>query len=109
MEPAVRERGVWVAVEPGLSPKRARDAAGLLRVLADPTRLGMLATLRRVRRPVCICDFVASYDLGQPTISHHMGKLRAAGLVTSRKVGVWAYYEAASPLPPLVEALLDAV
>lgn len=105
----VRERGVCCVVEPALSARRADEVAEVLKVLADPTRLGMLATLRRAEAPVCVCDFVASYELRQPTISHHMGKLRAAGLVSSHKVGVWTYYQATSPLPGFVERLLDAI
>ena len=92
-----------------MSNEAAQDAAELLRVLADPTRLSMLATLRAAAQPVCICDFLASYGLSQPTISHHMGKLRRAGLVTARKDGIWIYYEATAPLPPLVEAVLATV
>jgi ArsR family transcriptional regulator, arsenate/arsenite/antimonite-responsive transcriptional repressor len=96
-------------VELAVSSEAARDAAELLRVLADPTRLGMLATLRAAAQPVCICDFLAAYGLSQPTISHHMGKLRRAGLVTARKDGIWIYYQATTPLPPLVEAVLANV
>ncbi|MBO0701566.1 MAG: helix-turn-helix transcriptional regulator, partial [Candidatus Dormibacteraeota bacterium] len=87
----------------------ADRAAESLRALADPTRLSMLATLRAAAEPVCVCDFVAAYGLTQPTISHHMGKLRHAGLVTARKEGVWTYYQAASPLPPLAEAVLASL
>jgi DNA-binding transcriptional ArsR family regulator len=35
----------------------------------------------------------AAFDLGQPTISHHLAKLREAGLVTSVKRGIWAFYQ----------------
>ncbi len=92
-----------------MSSDAAQDAAELLRMLADPTRLSMLATLRAAVAPVCICDFLAAYGLSQPTISHHMGKLRRAGLVTARKDGIWIYYQATTPLPPLVEAVLANV
>lgn len=92
-----------------MSTEAAQDAAEFLRVLADPTRLSMLATLRAAANPVCICDFLAAYGLSQPTISHHMGKLRRAGLVTAHKGGIWIYYQAAAPLPPLVEAVLAKV
>lgn len=81
----------------------------MLKVLADPTRLSMLLTLREAEQPVCICDFVGTYQLSQPTISHHMGKLKAAGLVGSHKKGIWVYYALAGPLPPVAQRLLDAV
>jgi ArsR family transcriptional regulator, arsenate/arsenite/antimonite-responsive transcriptional repressor len=47
--------------------------------------------------------------LSQPTISHHMAKLREAGLVDVTKVGIWAYYRLASRLEPTTRALLDAL
>jgi len=63
-----------------------------MKALADPTRLTMIAALWKADQPVCICDFTASLDLTQPTISHHMAKLREAGLVDCEKRGIWVYY-----------------
>lgn len=107
-EDLARKRGVCCTLDPGIEPGRVAETAGLLKVLADPTRLSMVAALRRADGPVCVCDFTATYQLGQPTISHHMAKLRAAGLVESRKHGVWVYYRMAAHLPPAVERVLDA-
>lgn len=42
---------------------------------------------------ICACDFSEQLGLGAPTISHHMRKLQDAGLVTSRKEGLWVYYQ----------------
>jgi ArsR family transcriptional regulator len=47
--------------------------------------------------------------LSQPTISHHMAKLREAGLVDVSKGGIWAYYRLASRLEPKTRALLDVL
>ena len=41
---------------------------------------------------VCVCNLVASFDLSQPTISHHLKILRDAGLVSVARRGTWAYY-----------------
>ncbi|NTW28069.1 MAG: helix-turn-helix transcriptional regulator [Coriobacteriia bacterium] len=41
---------------------------------------------------VCACVFAETLDLGAPTVSHHMKTLIGAGLVTSRKRGLWVYY-----------------
>jgi ArsR family transcriptional regulator len=32
------------------------------------------------------------FDVGQPTVSHHLKVLRQAGLVDSERRGLWAYY-----------------
>jgi ArsR family transcriptional regulator len=58
-------------------------------MLGHPTRLSILATLLRSPAPAWICDFAAPYEFSQPTISHHMAKLKAAGLVESHKDGIW--------------------
>ncbi len=41
---------------------------------------------------VCACEIAERLGLSAPTISHHMGILREAGLVTARKQGLWVYY-----------------
>ena len=56
-----------------------------MRALADPTRVQMLHMLKAAAEPICVCDFTAAFDLGQPTVSHHSAKLREAGLVESRR------------------------
>ncbi|TMF11650.1 MAG: helix-turn-helix transcriptional regulator [Chloroflexi bacterium] len=88
---------------------RVDQSVEVLKALADPTRLQMVGILKRSRQPVCICDFTAAFDLTQPTISHHMAKLRAAGLVDVSKSGIWAYYRLASRLDPKTSALLDVL
>src|SRR6266852_5358411 len=95
-----RERGVCCAVELQVPDLRAAEIAEVLKALADPTRLQMLLALRAAKEPVCICDFTATFDLSQPTISHHMAKLCEAGLVEVSKAGIWAYYRLASRLEP---------
>src|SRR5437764_10509083 len=64
----------------------------LLSALADPTRLQIVEMLGGLDEPVCVCDIVSQFDLGQPTISHHLKVLREAGLVTWEKRGLWVYY-----------------
>jgi len=81
----------------------------VLRAFADPTRLQMMGVLKRSSQPVCICDFTAAFELSQPTISHHMAKLREAGLVEVTKSGIWAYYRVAERLDVRTRALLDVL
>jgi ArsR family transcriptional regulator, arsenate/arsenite/antimonite-responsive transcriptional repressor len=87
----------------------ADRTAELLKALADPTRLSMLACLWAARAPVCICDFTATFELSQPTISHHMAKLRSAGLIEAEKRGIWVYYRLRGDLSGPTASLLEAV
>jgi len=72
--------------------KRATDPdILLLQATADPTRLSILRQLS-AEVEVCACDFTDCCDIGQPTVSHHLKVLRAAGWVTSERRGTWIYY-----------------
>jgi ArsR family transcriptional regulator len=104
--PVVRERGVCCAL-PDVDADWAAETADLMKALADPTRLTMVAALWKARAPVCVCDFTADLDLTQPTISHHMAKLKDAGLVESEKDGIWVYYRLRRDIPASTRRLLS--
>lgn len=70
-------------------------AAALMKAIADPYRLTMLATLAAATDEVCVCDFTDALPLNQPTVSHHLRILREAELVTSERRGTWVYYRIA--------------
>jgi len=103
--PMVRQRGTCCAL-PEVDQKWAEERSGLLKTLGDPTRLTMLSALWKARQPVCICDFTDDLELSQPTISHHMSKLKEAGLVESEKDGIWIYYRLRHDLAPVTRRLL---
>lgn len=69
--------------------------AALLKAVADPYRLTILATLAAVDGEVCVCDFTDALPLNQPTVSHHLRVLREAELVTCERRGTWVYYRLA--------------
>lgn len=106
--PMVRERGVCCAL-PAVRPGWADGRAELMRALADPSRLTMLASLWKAETPICVCDFVAGLGLSQPTISHHMARLKEAGLVESEKRGIWVYYRLRDKLPAETRKLLSGL
>lgn len=103
--PVVRERGVCCAL-PQVDPGWATRTSELMKALADPTRLRMIAALWKAAQPVCICDFTNDLELTQPTISHHMAKLKDAGLVDSEKRGIWIHYRLQRDLPAPTRRLL---
>jgi ArsR family transcriptional regulator len=80
--------------------------AALLKAMADPYRLTMLATLAASDHEVCVCDFTDALPLNQPTVSHHLRILREAGLVTCDRRGTWVHYQLAADAP---ERLHDAL
>jgi len=103
--PVLRERGACCEL-PRVKESWANQTSDLMKALADPTRLTMLASLWKAGGPICICDFTAGLELTQPTISHHMARLKDAGLVESEKRGIWIYYRLHKQLPPATRRLL---
>src|SRR5229473_565780 len=106
---ATRTRGCCVAVAPPLPNAQADDLALIFKALADPTRVQMLHMLKAASEPICVCDFTAAFDLGQPTISHHVARLKDAGLVSSFKRGVWSFHTLRSDLSQTATAALALV
>jgi len=66
--------------------------ATIAKALADPVRLQLVDVLRKHAGKVCVCELVPLFDLSQPTVSHHLKRLRDAGIVDSERQGLWAYY-----------------
>jgi ArsR family transcriptional regulator, arsenate/arsenite/antimonite-responsive transcriptional repressor len=77
---------------PSISIEEAEATAALFKALADPTRVRLINMLANSAEPVCVCELNAHFDLGQPTMSHHLKKLVAAGLLTREQRGTWAYF-----------------
>ena len=109
LELPVRERGVCCAPALPMPAKKAGELAGVLKALADPTRLQMALILRDSKEPVCVCDLSGAFDLSQPTVWHHMAKLREAGLVDCEKRGIYAFYWLRKDLTPAQRALIEAL
>ncbi|WP_407835776.1 ArsR/SmtB family transcription factor [Streptomyces sp. DSM 116496] len=75
-----------------LSALDAERLAALFKALSDPIRLRLLS--RVASHPAgeaCVCD-IADVGVSQPTVSHHLKKLREAGLLTSQRRRTWVYY-----------------
>lgn len=70
----------------------AKRLAVVAKALADPIRLQLVDVLRRRNGDVCVCELQPLFEISQPTLSHHLKKLRDAGIVDVERSGVWAFY-----------------
>ncbi len=77
---------------PDVERERALRMAEVAKALGDPIRLQIVDVLRKHAGEVCVCELVPLFDVSQPTLSHHLKKLRDAGIVDSERRGLWAYY-----------------
>ena len=79
-----------------VSDETAETLARMFKALADPTRVKLLSLIAAAPEgEACICDLTEPVGLSQPTVSHHMKQLVAAGLATRDQRGKWAYYRVA--------------
>ena len=66
------------------------DAAELLNVFGDPTRLRIIAAL--CRSELCVCDIARLLGMTQSAISHQLRVLKQARLVATRREGKTIFY-----------------
>lgn len=68
----------------------AEEEAGVFRALADSTRRQILEDLRSGE--LTAGEITARFTISGPSISRHLGVLKAAGLVRERRVANRIYY-----------------
>jgi DNA-binding transcriptional ArsR family regulator len=64
--------------------------AGLFALLADPTRLRLLAAL--AAGELCVCDLAIATGINRSTVSHQLRTLREGRLVRARREGRVVFY-----------------
>jgi len=86
------ERCCEPVVYPEVERAGAARMAEVAKALGDPVRLQLVDVLRKHAGKVCVCELVPLFEISQSTLSHHLKKLREAGIVDSERRGLWAYY-----------------
>jgi len=82
-------------------------ASSVLRLLADPTRVRLLALLEN--EELTVAELATVLHLAQPRVSTHLAKLKEPGLVRDRRAGVSAYYRANNEGDEAQHKLLDSL
>ncbi|WP_347348003.1 metalloregulator ArsR/SmtB family transcription factor [Nigerium sp.] len=95
------------AEAPLLDPARAEAVAAVFKALSDPVRLRLYHHIAAACcSTVCACHMPETFGVSQPTLSHHLSKLQAAGLVDREMRGRWAHFSATPDGLELVDGLL---
>lgn len=82
-----------------------KDFIKVTKALSDPNRVKILKMLQE--QSFCVCELQAALHIAQPTVSNHLKVLEEAGLVTSRKSGLWVnYFVADGSRNPYVATIL---
>jgi ArsR family transcriptional regulator len=96
LSPKIKRANGSPCCEPVVYPDVERDhairMADVAKALGDPIRLQLIDVLRKHAGKVCVYELLPLFDVAQPTLSHHLKKLRDAGIVDSEKRGLWVYY-----------------
>ena len=83
------------------------DIERVFKALADVTRLRILGLL--LTGEVCVCHIHESLRIPQPKASRHLAYLRRAGLVETRRDGLWVRYRLARTADPVLATMQQAV
>ncbi|WP_432855448.1 ArsR/SmtB family transcription factor [Amycolatopsis sp. CA-161197] len=87
----------------------ATDAAKLFKALADPLRIRLVSLIRHSPGgEACFCDLAEEFDMPQPTLSHHLRVLVAAGILARERRGTWSWYSLVPEPLESLQALLQA-
>lgn len=70
--------------------KETEKTVELLKVIAEENRLRILCILKGGEQ--CVCNIIENIGLSQSLVSHHLKKLKEAGLVKDNKKGLWVHY-----------------
>jgi ArsR family transcriptional regulator len=90
-----------------MAPRLLSEMELLFKALADATRLRILGLL--LTGEVCVCHIHESLKIPQPKASRHLAYLRRAGLVETRRDGLWVHYRMAELPDPVLNAVGVAV
>lgn len=91
--------------KPHLARTPIDELSDTLRLVGDPTRLKVLATLYS-RGSHCVSDCMCHLTgVSQSLLSHHLADLKKAGLVQSAKQGKKVFYSISSRGQQLMTAL----
>jgi ArsR family transcriptional regulator len=90
-----------------MSEGDAEVTAAMFRALSDPARVRIVNLLATQDAAICVCELTPALGLAQPTVSHHLKKLVAAGLLTREQRGTWSYYSLDRGSLRRVAALLE--
>ena len=62
----------------------------VMRALSDINRVKIVKLLQH--KMMCVCELQTALGVAQPTVSKHLKALENAGLVVSKKEGLWVNY-----------------
>ncbi len=79
-----------------------------LKALSEEIRIRLLLVLSD--EEACVCELMATFNMAQSKLSHHLIALRDAGFIKDEKRGKWNYYRIdKASLDPMKKELLSSL
>lgn len=85
--------------------EKLEDKAEILKVMAHPIRLCIIKGLME-NGPCNVSTMQEYFEIPQPTVSSHLGKLKRAGILNSSRDGTEIFYRVDNPL---VKKIIKAI
>ncbi len=103
-------RRMTVADKSGLASfeRKAAQAVGLLKLLANENRLLILCRLA-LAKEMSVNDLAEAVGLSQSALSQHLAKMRDEGLLATRREAQTVFYRMADPNAARLLALLKSI
>jgi DNA-binding transcriptional ArsR family regulator len=80
------------SIQNELPANELKAASDIMRALAHPKRLSILAYLATNEKPTCVNDIYSTLRLEQSVTSQHLRVLRQTNLVSTTRSGKFVYY-----------------
>ncbi|MFI0942735.1 ArsR/SmtB family transcription factor [Streptomyces sp. NPDC021020] len=91
-----------------LTVEQSEFVAAMFKALGDPVRLRLFSKIAsHPDGEACVCE-IADVGVSQPTVSHHLRRLREAGLIVSERRGTWIYYRVTPSVLAAMSGMLGA-
>jgi ArsR family transcriptional regulator len=84
-----------------------KDPVKILKSLSDKNRIRIVKLLEK--RKLCVCELAFILGITQPSVSRHLKKLKAAGLIKDEQEGFWTNYFLAKPRNRNTRRLIENV
>jgi ArsR family transcriptional regulator len=81
------------------------ELLAVAKVLADPTRVRVVALLRYGE--LCVCELVDALGISQSSLSSHLQICRQAGVLITRKESRWIYYSLSTRYSQLIKRIFS--
>ena len=79
-----------------------------LKAVSDETRIRIVKVLLE-RKSLCVCEIIQALKITQTRASKNLKILKEAGLVTSKKKGLWVHYSINKKMSKERELILEVL